>query len=100
MAHGVEVGDIFVYEWGYDQTNVNFFQVVKVSEKTVVVREIESEAVTEEGFMSDRCIARRDKFKSHKEPIRKVVQADSTLRFDYGTGRRWDGRPKDRSWYA
>lgn len=99
MGHQIEVGDVFVYTWGYDQTNVQFFQVLKVSEKTVVVREIETEAVTEEGFMNDRCVARRDKFKN-EEPLRKLVQADGSLRFDYGTARRWDGRPQDRSWYA
>lgn len=100
MEHGIEVGDIFVYKWGYDQTNVDFYQVIKATAKTVTVRQIEAEAVTEEGFMSDRCVARRDKFKAHKEPMRKLVQPDGSLHFDYGTARRWDGRPQDRTWYA
>lgn len=29
-AHGVQVGDIFEMTWGYDQTNTDFFQVVKL----------------------------------------------------------------------
>jgi len=38
----VEVGTIFVRTWGYDQTNVNFYQVVEVtpSGKSVKLREI------------------------------------------------------------
>ena len=39
--YGVKVGDIFETSWGYDQTNVNFFQVVKLVGKTSVrVREV------------------------------------------------------------
>ena len=39
--YGVQVGDIFSCTWGYDQTNVDFFQVVKlVGEQSVKVREV------------------------------------------------------------
>lgn len=40
FAHGVKVGDIFETSWGYDQTNVNFFQVIAVTEKSARVREV------------------------------------------------------------
>ena len=33
------VGDIFYTSWGYDQTNIEFFQVVKVSPSSVWVQE-------------------------------------------------------------
>lgn len=39
--HGVKVGDIFEADWGWEQTNVNFFQVVAlVGETSVRVREV------------------------------------------------------------
>src|SRR5262249_41010584 len=101
MAHGVEVGAIFVYAWGYDQRNVNFFQVVGVTEKTVTVRAIEAEAVPDtEGFMCDKCVPKPGVFKADSEPSRKLVRDDGTLHFDFGTGRPWDGKPEERSWYA
>lgn len=38
---GVQVGDIFSCTWGYDQTNVDFFQVIKLcGEQSVKVREV------------------------------------------------------------
>ena len=40
FAHGVQVGDIFQSSWGYDQTNVSFFQVISVTEKSAKVREV------------------------------------------------------------
>lgn len=37
----ISVGDVFVSSWGYEQTNVNFYQVVSLhGTKTVTVREI------------------------------------------------------------
>ena len=42
FVHGIKVGDIFSSSWGYDQTNVDFFQCVDVKGKMVVVREISS----------------------------------------------------------
>lgn len=44
----VEVGDIFYSMWGYDQTNVDFYQVVKKTAKMITLRPIEAES-TETG---------------------------------------------------
>ena len=43
-------GDIFVSSWGYDQTNVDFYEVVKVAAKTVTLIPIERK-VQLKGFM-------------------------------------------------
>lgn len=42
MDRPVEAGDVFICEWGYDQTNVDFYQVVSVtpSGKSVRVRPV------------------------------------------------------------
>lgn len=45
FANGsVSVGDIFASSWGYEQTNVSFYQVVSIHGKaTVFVRPVDSE---------------------------------------------------------
>lgn len=55
LAAGVKVGDIFVDSWGYEQTNIDMYEVVaKPSPKTVVVREIGYETVEgSEGHMCE-----------------------------------------------
>lgn len=46
--YGVKVGDIFKAVWGYDDTNTNFFQVVKLcGAESVRVREVALPIVTE-----------------------------------------------------
>jgi len=36
----VKVGDIYVSSWGYDQTNIDFYKVLNVKNKTAVLGEI------------------------------------------------------------
>jgi hypothetical protein len=40
-----KVGDIFRNSWGYDQTNVDYYQVVRVTAKYAIVRPISSQPV-------------------------------------------------------
>lgn len=37
---GIKVGDIFYISWGWEQTNIDFFQIVKVTDKSVRIIEI------------------------------------------------------------
>lgn len=48
-----KVGDILYQSWGYDQTNIDFFQITKVLNKTVKIRMISQQVVKETGFMSE-----------------------------------------------
>ena len=57
-AHGVKVGDLFYASWGYEQTNVNFFQVVElVGSSSVRIREVYPDLLKDEavsGMSEDR----------------------------------------------
>lgn len=49
--YGVKVGDLFSASWGYEQTNVDFFQVVAlVGETSVRVREVRPRMIDEQGI--------------------------------------------------
>ena len=100
-AHDYKPGDILYTSWGYDQTNIEFFQVVAVpSSKSITVREIASAMPRgEEGFMSGRVVAVPDKFTG--EPITKRVSPSGSIKFaSYRYAWKWDGRERYCSWYA
>lgn len=51
--YGVQVGDVFTASWGYEQTNVDFFQVVSlVGSSSVRVREVRPVTVKSEAVSS------------------------------------------------
>lgn len=39
-GHGLPVGTVLVSSWGYDQTNIDFYEVTKATAKTVLIRPI------------------------------------------------------------
>lgn len=54
--HDFEAGDILVSSWGYDQTNINYYEVLSVSGKTMMIQGIRGTSGPEEGFMTARKI--------------------------------------------
>lgn len=40
MQHGFEVGQIYYDSWGYDQTNIDFYEITEVKGKSVIIRAI------------------------------------------------------------
>jgi len=72
MSHNYKVGQVLYNSWGYDQTNINFYQIVGVKEKSIILREIASSYVAgSEGFMSARVKPVENAFIG--EPILKKV---------------------------
>lgn len=110
FVNTLAIGDILYASWGYEQTNVDYFQVINVTPKMVTFREIEAEQ-KETGFMCGDIIPKPDKFtKDSREYTRPVRQLsyDGSLFVpfaEYPGGyskslRPWDGLPKRNSWYG
>ena len=100
--HNIKIGDIFYNSWGYDQTNIDFFQVVSVTAKTVSIREIRGN-ITEYNAhnMTGHTEAKKDCFCG--ETIRKTPffsHGSWYLNMEFGVCSPWDGKPKNFSCYA
>lgn len=99
-THGLAVGDVVYTCWGYEQTNVDFYQVVDVrTAKTVHVRQLRQNT-TETGFMCGHTVPLANEFKDDKV-FRCRAMAEQVLCLTAGRSARWwDGRPVSCSWYA
>lgn len=96
-GRGAEVGDILYASWGYDQTNVNFYQIVSLHGRTeATIREIGGE-IEHSGDMSGRTTATKDRFIG--EP-KRVRLRDGRCKVGHTYASKWDGRPLYCSWYA
>jgi len=100
-------GDIIAESWGYDQTNVNFYQVIEVNGKNMItIREIAA-TITESGnmSMSGRTVPLPGEFLKDSVPMRKkVLPGLSNGEYinirSYSSGHLWDGSPMFCSWYG
>jgi hypothetical protein len=99
-AHSLRLGQILVSSWGYEQTNVQFYQVTRVLPASVEAREIASEQHEEPpGSMCGTCTPIAHSFIG--EP--KVYRADGTnfIRVrTYVRASPWDGSPRHWSSYG
>jgi hypothetical protein len=100
-GRGLSAGDILSSSWGYDQTNVDFYKVLRlVGEKSVELVKIGSKRCDRESgnSMADYCTA--DPSNVIGEPmIRRALNGQVSIN-DYKRASRWDGREEYRSWYA
>lgn len=98
---GVDVGDILYTSWGYEQTNIDFYQVVAlVGKSSVKLREIDQDVGSGgEGSssMSGQTSAIKDSFKGPETTVR-VANGRAKVEGHYAS--LWDGKPKYVSWYA
>lgn len=98
------VGDVVYNTWGYDQTNADFYQVMKVCGRSLVLRQLASRT-TETGFMSGHSVPVIGEFDAHDSyPERHFVypgyDSEPRVHFKFGCGSKWNGKPVGCSWYA
>jgi hypothetical protein len=105
-----QVGDILYTNWGYDQTNVEFYQVTRVLPASVGLRRIGAEYI-ESGFMCGQTTPVKDKFISDmdfgdKEIVRRFRLSSEGYAVNIDTSGYirsawlWDGKSKYESHYA
>ena len=93
-----KVGDILVSSWGYDQTNVDFYEITEARGKTVWLRRIAADSV-DKGNMSGTVTPRPGDFLPRAEVLRRLAQPGH-VRVDRDRhAHRWEGRPEYFSSY-
>lgn len=99
----VQIGTIFASSWGYDQTNVDFYEVVKVTKASVVVREIAKAQQTADGGWTGYVTPQPGSFVGDPQTRRLKAGWDNTPSVkinSYAWARMWDGKPQRFTSYA
>lgn len=97
----VKIGDLFVASWGWEQTNVDAYQVVEKKGATVTLREIALQTVegSDQGFMSDRVVPVKDAFIGQEFKKRITGRGINIDDVRYASPAE-EGKDFYRSWYA
>lgn len=105
----VSIGDVFVTSWGYEQTNIDYFEVVEKHGQYVTVKPIASRTVEDTGWMQrtveavpgsyvDKCALIDDKPSARY----KVKGTKDKPRIDltsFASAYIWDGMPNNETNY-
>lgn len=99
-----KIGDIIVNSWGYEQTNIEFYQVTAVKNKVITVHELKKD-YRETQFMAGNSIPLEGQFNETKKPFDLKLKAygNSEVRIcnpqSFYYFHKWDGRPEYESHY-
>lgn len=98
--HTLKVGDVLYSSWGYEQTNVDFYEVIAVRGAAVDLIKLKQDRGGTAGGMQGTCSPIAGAHLG--EPIKgKRPTGRNTVRIeDYITAAPWDGRPLHWSSYA
>ena len=91
--------DIIYNSWGWEQTNIDFFQIVKVTKQQVQLRQISQHTVDYVSSMAEHVAPNPDCFTS-EEITKHKVSRGGYIKFKFGSWNRYDGNPKYQSHYA
>ena len=92
LLNQIKVGDIFCNSWGYEQTNVDFFQITNIKGHKIFYRSIAQEISRDAGFMSEYVLPVANKFTGEEKT--KIVRSG------YLGMSSWNGKEKYQSHYA
>ena len=96
--HDFVVGDIFYTSWGYDQTNLDFYQVISTpTSKTIILSRI-AQKTSYEGHMNGEAMPAKDKLVGDSFSKRVCVGDYVKIKGQYA--HKWDGKPKFFSSWA
>ena len=94
MSNKIEAGIILVSQWGYDQTNVDFYTVVKRQGDWATVQKIGQQFAGHAGFLAENVLPFDEVV---GKPIRRKVKGfmgtESVNVRDYASAVPWSGEP-------
>lgn len=88
----LKVGDILVSSWGYDQTNIDFYKVVKKSESSVWLQKLGKNYLEQTGWAHYTVVPTREKLEI---PFARRYKSGDYVSINRHKGAfLWDGKPR------
>lgn len=99
----MKANDILYSAWGYEQTNVNYYKVIKATKKTVLLQGIGSNYSRADDFMCGTATPDPEELrgKPFRRKIGRTWRGELCVAIDnYENAYPWDGKPVRYSSYA
>jgi hypothetical protein len=93
LVNPFQPGDILTSSWGYDQTNVDFYEVVGTTDKSVKIEKIGSTTLEDNGSCG-LSVVPNPKYRSGKVMLKRVSEGGWVRLTSYSGASKWDGKPE------
>lgn len=85
--HSFKIGDILYSSWGYEQTNIDYYQIIDVRNKTIIFKELNSKMIDSEHILPIKNSWKNDKI------YKKVITSPYLNLDSVRSLKLWDGKP-------
>jgi hypothetical protein len=86
------VGDILVSSWGYDQTNIDYYKIVRKSAGSVWIQKLKKQYLEQTGWAHYKVVP-TDEFATETQLMKRYKAGDSVKISNYAWAYLWDGKP-------
>ena len=93
LVNPFEIGDILTSSWGYDQTNVDFYEVIGVTNKSVKIEKIGSKTISDNG-PGGLGVVPDTSWRSGNVMLKRVGTNGYVSLTSYSCASKWDGIPQ------
>jgi hypothetical protein len=95
--HPLQPGDILYSSWGYDQTNVDFYEVIGITKSMATIQMIEKRILAP-GRGMDKVVPVPGMAHPRAKLLKKRVRPDGAVTISsYASAYPWDGKPKSQT---
>lgn len=98
----IKLGDIYYTSWGWEQTNIDFYQVIEMKGASISLRKISTRMIEQDSWGSGKVMPVKDKFIEEKFTKRASFELGMpTFNISsFKTAYPWDGKYKGCSWWG
>ena len=94
------VGDILYTSWGYEQTNIDFYEIVaRRGKSTLALRKLKCSS-EDEGWCRHKVMPLKGQFAGDQTLTRRISKHGTAKIESYAWLHPWDGAPKHATSYA
>lgn len=95
-GHTLQTGDIVWNSWGYEQTNIDWFRVTRITKNYVWLKRLCGIETERAGMMSGLTVPGQESTR----PVEKHRACGEHVSVNHGSASKWDGKPRHYSTYA
>ena len=86
----MQVNDILVSKWGYEQTNIDFYKVIKVTNKMVTIQKLDTIELNDETMSCWKMPLDKVKEKSFRRKIHNFNSEEFIYINSYSIAKKWN----------
>jgi hypothetical protein len=93
LVKTLKEGDILASSWGYDQTNIDFYKIVKKSASSVWIQKLKKQYLEQTGWAHYKVVP-LEEFATETQLVKRYKTGEYVSVSSYAIAKLWDGEPE------